>query len=184
MPDWSFLPTFRSLNEKFKQRQKRDFDRHHGVRQQSVIPEDTPVWITSGENPVPGQIVSQAVNPRSYIVGTQYGQLCMNQQHINVNRSAEATTTSTMTRNTPGESRSPIMTRLRTGTAIRPPNRLVSTDNPRKGRCGMNTVNYNDYVLHYVPSMYTTLIDCTCTFLRCYIPTLLVCYLRCCILFL
>ena len=114
----------RSLNEKFKQRQKRDFDRHHGVREQSVIPEDTPVWITSGENPVPGQIVSQAVNPRFYIVGTQYGQLCRNQQHINVNRSAEATTKSTMTRNTPGESRSPIMTRLRTGTAIRPPNRL------------------------------------------------------------
>ena len=26
--------------------------------------------------------------------------------------------------------------------------------------------------------MYTTLIDCTCTFLRCYIPTLLVCYLH------
>ena len=58
VPDWSFLPTFRSLNEKIKQRRSRDFVRHHGVREQSVIPEDTPVWITSGENPVPGQIVS------------------------------------------------------------------------------------------------------------------------------
>ena len=42
-------------------------------------------------------------------------------------------------------------------------------------------VNYNDYVLHYVPSKYTTLIDCTCI----YAPTLLhsyvacTCYLRC-----
>ena len=41
----------------------------------------------------------------------------------------------------------------------------------------MNAVNYNDYVLHYVPSMYTTLIDCTCTFLRCLYVTYVACTL-------
>ena len=66
-------------------------------------------------------------------------------------------------------------------------NGMEGSGRKREGErgCGMNAVlNYNDYVLHYVPSMYTTLIDCIYTILRCYIPTLLVRYLRCCILFL
>ena len=70
IPDWKHLPDFRCKNASFKERQKRDFDRHHAVRNSPSIPSDTPVWIISGDDPVPGRVVSPANTSRSYVVDT------------------------------------------------------------------------------------------------------------------
>ena len=40
---------FRRKNHVFEDKQKRDFNRHHGTRSLSLLPDDTDVWITSGE---------------------------------------------------------------------------------------------------------------------------------------
>ena len=75
IPHWGYLEEFRRSNRIFKDCQKRDYDRHHASRDLPSIPNDSDVWITSGDQPVAGKIVSQASTPRSYIVNTPTGQV-------------------------------------------------------------------------------------------------------------
>ena len=118
-PDWKFMDEFRSKNRIFKDRQKCDYDRHHGARSLPPIPDDSDVWITSGDQPVSGRVVSPASTPRSYVVETPTGQVRRNRQHLN--RMPE---TREPIDRTERSTRDPIMTRTRTGTTIRPPTRL------------------------------------------------------------
>jgi len=119
IPDWDFLEEFRSNNRIFKDRQKRDFDRRHRTRALPPIPDDSDVWITSGNQPVTGRVVSPASTPRSYVVETPTGQVRRNRQHLN--RMPESHEPIDQTEHS---TRDPIMTRTRTGTVIRPPDRL------------------------------------------------------------
>ena len=43
IPQWPYLEEFRQANSQFKQKQKADFDRRHGVRRLPEIPNDTEV---------------------------------------------------------------------------------------------------------------------------------------------
>ena len=118
-PEWKFLDKFRQNNQAFKDRQKRDYDRQHGVKTLPPISEDSSVWITSGDQPVAGRVVLPADTPRSYIVETPSGQVRQNRQHLNQMPESQ---------DPQGQielpTRDPIMTRSRTGTTVTPPNRL------------------------------------------------------------
>ena len=71
VPEWSYLPGFRKLNEQFKARQKKEFDRRYRVQELPELLEETEVWITFQDKPVQGRIVSTAPTPRSYLVDTR-----------------------------------------------------------------------------------------------------------------
>ena len=74
------------------------------------LPDDTDVWITSGDQPTPGRVVSAAGTPRSYVVDTPNGQVRRNRFHLN-ERPAEPEAAETVPEQ--------IMTRSRTGTIER-----------------------------------------------------------------
>jgi len=75
---WSFLPEFWQKNAQFKEKQKEQFDHRHRTRKLPPIPNDTEVWITSEDRPLPGRVITANERPRSYVVETQSGQLCRN----------------------------------------------------------------------------------------------------------
>ena len=117
-PSWPYLEEFRCKNKEFKNKQKRDYDQRHRATTLPLIPDDSNVWVTTGDRQVPGQVVTVANAPRSYVVNTSSGQIRRNRIHLNPipeNR---------VQRSSPHQPRSPIMTRTRTGTTIRPPQRL------------------------------------------------------------
>ena len=125
---------FREKNKHFKDTQKMNFDRGHRATEQPEIPNNTEVWVTSEREPIRGRVVSSAGQPRSYVVETPTGQIQRNRNHLNVipeqpPENTEATETETTTPTSPAvtEESSPnvIMTRSRTGTQIRPPDRLA-----------------------------------------------------------
>ena len=124
IPQWKYLETFRKQNKEFKQRQKSAYDRRHRTSSLPPIADDTKVWITSGRTALPGQIMSHANTPRSYIVNTPGGQIRRNRQHLNVipdksNDNQLPSNSNSETSALPGP-----LTRSRTGTDIRPPDRL------------------------------------------------------------
>ena len=118
IPQWDYLTEFKTANKKFKDQQKKSFDNSHRVRNLPDIPDNTDVWITTGQN-TPATTVRRAEAPRSYIVQTPTGEVCRNRSQLNVNPST--TTDSQPIAN----SRSPVLTRSRTGTVINPPDRLI-----------------------------------------------------------
>lgn len=134
IPKWPYLPEFRQLNEKFKDRQKRDFDRRHRVQVQPELPDDSTVWVRSEEHSTPGRVVAPAPRPRSYVVETPSGEVQRNRKHLTA-RPTESpvpdtaatgrevrTSSEQCTSSEPPSAR--IQTRSQTGTRIRPPERL------------------------------------------------------------
>ena len=121
-PMWSYLEEFRKQNQKFKDRQKRDFDKRHRVKESDAIPSDSPGWITSEGGRMEGTVVSPANSPRSYLVETPSGTVRRNRVHLNVAPSQPSENTELQTEI---EMRR-IVTRSQTGTAVRPPERLYA----------------------------------------------------------
>ena len=76
------------LNEKFKARQKNDFDKQHHAKDLDAIANNCTVWITSGGDRVPGTLISPANSPRSYLVVTPSGTVRRNHIHLNVDPSS------------------------------------------------------------------------------------------------
>ena len=121
IPEWSYLKEFQGSNHQLKLRQKADFDHRHRVRPLPEIPENTDVWVNTGEQRIPGRVSGHANTPRSYLVDTPHGQLRWNRAHINP---IPNTTSAPATESQANNDRSPIMTHSRTGTRIAPPERL------------------------------------------------------------
>ena len=119
VPQWSYLQEFREDNNRFKQRQKSDYDRRHCVRDLPAIPDETEVYVTTNDNPTTGTTLARANAPRSYVIRTPSDQIRRNRSQLNIRPS----TTRPQTEHT--QDRSPIMTRSRTGTVINPPDRLT-----------------------------------------------------------
>ena len=67
VPQWHYLPQFKSANKNFKDQQKY-YDDGHRVRNLPDIPDNTNVWITTDGQNSPGRTVRRADAPRSYIV--------------------------------------------------------------------------------------------------------------------
>ena len=131
-PQWYFLPDFRQKDKELKEKQKRNYDCRYHVRPADTLPNNSSVWVTASNSQIPGRVVSNAGTPRSYLVDTPSGPVRRNRQHLNrrLNRTddntfdiSDSTTTTLITRDKPQKDR--IMTRMQTGTDIRPPNRLV-----------------------------------------------------------
>ena len=84
IPKWTYLPNVQDSHTRFKEKQKEVFDHRHRVREQPPVSEDTEVWVTSGNKPQRGRVVSQAGTPRSYLVETSSGTLRRNRLHLNI----------------------------------------------------------------------------------------------------
>ena len=117
-PEWSFLDEVWRSNRTFKDCQIRDYDRCHRARALTRVPDDTDVWITSGDQPVSGRVISPASTPRPYAIETPAGQVRQNRQHLNVMPGNNQPTNQIEI-----PAREPIMTQSQTGTQIHPPNR-------------------------------------------------------------
>ena len=117
IPDWKYQNHFHKRNQEFMDRQKNDFDCRHRTQSLPVLPDETDVGVTTGNQPIPGQIVTSTTTPRSYVVSTPSGEMRRNRSHLNPIPHSDSTTNksdlSTATR--------VIQTRSRTGTAIHPP---------------------------------------------------------------
>lgn len=120
-PQWPYLSDFRARNQEFKERQKRDFDQRHRVKELPDLPDDTEVFVTTGGRQTTGRVVRPAVGPRSYVVETPNGQITRNRSQLNIVPTTDSNTPPT---STSPQHRSPIQTRSRTGTRIVPPERL------------------------------------------------------------
>ena len=127
-PRWPNLEEFKRQNKVFKSKQKRDFDRRHGVRPLPQIPNGTKAWDTSGDQPVSGRVVAPSKAPRSYIVETPCGQVRRNRRHLNVvPESTESDQGEINEREPDSPHPSPprrIMTRSQTGTIVPRPDRF------------------------------------------------------------
>ena len=84
VPKWPYLPEVRQKEQSFKEKQKEFYDRHHRVRDLPALPNETGVWVTSGTPPVEGRILGHAESPRSYLVETPSGIVCLNCLHLDV----------------------------------------------------------------------------------------------------
>ena len=117
-PLWPYLDQFREVNKAFKEKQKKDFDRRHQVRELPELPDNIEVWITTHGRPVSGTVLNPAPEPRSYIVQAPSGNIRRNHSHLNIVPGPETSTAQ------PDQSRDPIQTRSRTGATVNPPDRL------------------------------------------------------------
>ena len=123
-PRWSYLLDFKRADQQHKEKMKRDFDRSHRIHNLPEIPDDQDVWVSSDGATVPGIVVSQATTTRSYVVQMQSGEIRRNRSHLRVMPLTTQTTETQETEQLELPTRSPIMTRSRTGVMLRPPNRL------------------------------------------------------------
>ena len=115
-PKWTYLTDFRREDERFKEKQKKNFDCRHRVQDLPDIPDEHEVWINSGSTSVRGTVVTSAGAPHSYIVSTPTESLRRNQIHLGIVPPPSED---------PGEQGpQKIMTRTQTGTEIRPPARF------------------------------------------------------------
>ena len=128
-PKWPNLDKFRKIDEQFKLKQKRNFDRRHRVVELPNFGADDPVFVATrdGTDPVPGRIV-QETRHRSYEVQTPTSVVRRNRSHLH-SRPDESSAREEESRSSVAEpriefSRSPVVTRSRTGTVVRPPDKL------------------------------------------------------------
>ena len=133
IPEWTYME---KNNQQFKQKQQRDYNKRHCRKELKPLPESTDVWITSGDKPVQGRILSSGETPRSYVVDTPTGQVRRNRSRLNlitesprIQEESDRIVYQIPDSPTPDkpETQSPprqIMTRSQTGTTIHPPDRL------------------------------------------------------------
>ena len=102
------------------------------MRPANTLPDDSSVWVRTGNNQTPGRVVSNAGTPRSYVESTSCGQVCRNTQQLthrvitasgNSSGITDSLSTSA-TSHTADTPRDRIMTRTQTSTDIRSPNEL------------------------------------------------------------
>ena len=120
LPQWPYLDEYAEKHEQFKADQKRHYDRRPRVRPLPILSEDEPVWVTTDGRQVPGTVLQQTDDaPRSYLIETPSGQVRRNRCHVQ-SRSEVPNSHASQPVQIPRAN-----TRLRTGTAIRPPDRLT-----------------------------------------------------------
>ena len=134
IPGWPYLKEFKVKNRCLKEKQKIYYDQRHQTRSKTPLEDGTEVWVSKDGDKIPGTVTAPASTPRSYLVQTPAGQLRRNRSHLTEIPSLEDAEEAS-TEDQPSEPdetepvpqappRSPIMTRTRTGTVIRPPLRF------------------------------------------------------------
>ena len=141
-PTWQYIERFRKKDKEFKDEQKRHYDQCHKCRPLPDIPDGSKVWVMDGDIPTPATVTHQVEAPRSYTVETEKGTIRRNRYHLKAVPPVPDPEGGTLPSSTEAEkmvagdqrnqiyqqteTTSPphrIMTRSRTGTAIRPPDR-------------------------------------------------------------
>ena len=118
-PEWGYLQDFREGEEKYRIRQKRNYDDCHRSRPLPDLPNNSPVWVDMPPNSqVPGRIVSAAPQPRSYLVNVPSGEVRRNRSQLRQRDILPPKTAQTES--------TAIQTRSKTGTVIHPPQRYQS----------------------------------------------------------
>ena len=125
IPKWPYLKTFQQLDKKYKNQQKREYDRYHRACSLPELADDTPVWVRTDNLQQSGGVISTSDEPRSYVVGTPTGQVRRNQQHIIPIPTQEDPSVVDQGISHNEFQRSPVQTRSRTGRAVHPPDRLT-----------------------------------------------------------
>ena len=78
-PEWSYLQDFREGEEKYRNKQTKNYDEYHRSRPLPDLPDNYPIWVDMPPNgQVPGCIVSAAPQPTSYFVDVPSGQVRRN----------------------------------------------------------------------------------------------------------
>ena len=143
LPKTPDLSQVKNRDAQLKNRQKKDFDTHHGAQELSVLHPGDPVWVTDQQSM--GNVTNQAT-ARSYVLQTPNGSYRRNRRDIVATPGREATETSYPfpdgTSETPhyvetqstsddasntdqsSEQTKVYRTRLRSGKTLNPPNRL------------------------------------------------------------
>lgn len=123
IPQWSHLNGFREADTLDKRKQKINYDLHYRTRPLPPLADNTDVYIrTGGTRNTTGRSVTFSQTPRSYEVRTDNGTTRRNRRDISSLPNPAGQNTPSPS-NTPFE---PISTRTRTGTPIRPPDRLTA----------------------------------------------------------
>ena len=122
-PNWPYLKDFREKEKKYRDDQKRNYDKRYRTRTLPELPQNTPVWVDMPNGQVQGTIVSTTQEPRSYRVTVPSGEVRRNRSHLR-NRTSGNSEAVTSNNNTSVQRQ--IQTRSKTGTEIRPPLRYKS----------------------------------------------------------
>ena len=89
IPKWEYVCYFRSLDEKYKQIQKENYDRRHHVKTLPSLPEGQTMWVDTRGHQTPGRISMEAGTPRSYLIETPSGELRQNRAHLRIQNNQE-----------------------------------------------------------------------------------------------
>jgi len=81
-PDRPYLKTFQQADSAHKSKQQTQFNHGHCTRSLPELPLCTPVWVKTGKQQEPGQIITKTMAPRSYIVKTASGRKHRNRHHL------------------------------------------------------------------------------------------------------
>ena len=122
IPNWSHLTDFAERDRRYKEKQKKDFDRRHRARPLPVLPDDSEVWVNTQRSQVSGQVVSTAATPRSYIIDVPTGRVRRNRAHIIPQPTTSSNNDEPSSHDTDSNR---IITRTRSGASVRPPDRLT-----------------------------------------------------------
>ena len=127
IPVWGYLEQFKKLNQAYKKKQKRNFDKWHRCQELDDLPENAKVWITSEDRFVEGRVVQPAKSPRSYLIETPSGVVRRNRLHLNVIPQKLEDSEAGLNDQPPDEAQPKrIVTRSQTGSSAKPPERLYS----------------------------------------------------------
>ena len=139
LPAWSYLEKFREQDHEFKREQERQYNKCHRTQQLPELPNDTAVWITTDGQTERGTVRCPAETPRSYLVDTPTSTVRRNRQDLipvpipehDSPPVPEVPEPDSSSQSTDADSQqsgsvrnSPVQTRLRTGSTIKPPDKL------------------------------------------------------------
>ena len=54
-PEWSYLPMYQEKENRYREDQKQNYDRHHRTRSLPELPNDTSVWVSTPQGQIPGK---------------------------------------------------------------------------------------------------------------------------------
>ena len=159
----------------FKSRQKKTFDKHHWTHHLPAIPDDTEVWIHSGEKPIRERAASYLSSTRLYLVDTPTGTIHHNRFHLAVISEQSSWAT---------EDQQPVpqkvLTCLQAGTEIQPPLRYPDKLKTWEGRVGWSNLYWPMMAMHVLISVHSMLLQPVFTsYIASYVISIHVCLCLC-----
>ena len=124
------LTEFRQVDDQYKRKLKKQFDRRHRVRELPVLEGNTPVYISSGRNTATTQgSIIQTAGRHSYEVQTpskisQRNRSFLQERPVELDEHWPVQEERSNQEEETEQPRSPVLTQSKTGTVIKPPDKL------------------------------------------------------------